>query len=38
MEFVERSSRIGPASMNCSDAVHGEQRKEKESEARRREK
>ena len=27
-----------PTSMNCSDAVQGEQRKEKESEARRREK
>ena len=38
LEFVEQSLRIGPTSTNCSDAVHGEQRKKKESNARRREK
>ena len=38
LEFVEQSLRIGPTSTNCSDAVHGEQRKKKESKARRREK
>ena len=35
LKSVERSSRIRPTSTNCSDAVHGEQRKEKESKARR---
>ena len=38
LKSVERSSRIRPTSTNCSDAVHGEQRKKKESKARRREK
>jgi len=38
LKSVERSSRIRPTSTNCSDAVHGEQRKKKENKARRREK